>query len=158
MVFEYMEHGDLADLLRRNDPAIGSGPCKAVELKQVRTTIAFYLIYSLCDNLCSFAIKYTSKANGHICLLQSGEWYTADPSMQTVRMDFHNAILAVHVQEINFQETFHFKKIFQQNLCILFSNKYAQFWLNLNDFHAWYINWHSFLFSHNRFGGFKWCI
>ena len=45
MVFEYMEHGDLADLLRRNDPAIGSGPCKAVELKQVRTTIGFCLIY-----------------------------------------------------------------------------------------------------------------
>ena len=33
MVFEYMEHGDLADLLRRNDPAIGRG--QSVELKQV---------------------------------------------------------------------------------------------------------------------------
>ena len=36
MVFEYMEHGDLADLLRRNDPAIGRG--QAVELKQVHNT------------------------------------------------------------------------------------------------------------------------
>ena len=37
-------------------------------------------------------------------------------------MDFYNVNLAV--QETNFQDTFHFsKKIFQQNECILFSNK-----------------------------------
>ena len=30
---------------------------------------------------------------------------------------------------------------------MLFSNKYAQFWLNLNDFHAWYINCILIVFS-----------
>ena len=33
MVFEYMEHGDLADLLRSNDPSIGRS--QSMQLKEV---------------------------------------------------------------------------------------------------------------------------
>ena len=35
MVFEYMEHGDLAELLRNNDPNVHKG-VKLMDLKQVR--------------------------------------------------------------------------------------------------------------------------
>ncbi len=39
MIFEYMEYGDLADLLRRNDPALGSD--RQLELKQVGFNITW---------------------------------------------------------------------------------------------------------------------
>ena len=37
MVFEYMEHGDLADLLRKNDPSLGTE--RYFELKQVTVPV-----------------------------------------------------------------------------------------------------------------------
>lgn len=42
MVFEYMEYGDLADLLRKNDPIHGRE--KTLDLKQVKTRSLVYAI------------------------------------------------------------------------------------------------------------------
>ncbi len=39
MVFEYMEHGDLADVLRSNDPAMGR--THVVQLREVRVCSVF---------------------------------------------------------------------------------------------------------------------
>ena len=40
-----MEHGDLADLLRKNDPSLGGD--RYFELKQVRVFLSFSIILSV---------------------------------------------------------------------------------------------------------------
>ena len=49
MVFEYMEHGDLADLLRKNDPSLGGD--RYFELKQVRVRGSATVYYILSEQI-----------------------------------------------------------------------------------------------------------
>ena len=45
MVFEYMEHGDLADLLRKNDPSLGAD--RHFDLKQVSLFLSLIIVFDI---------------------------------------------------------------------------------------------------------------
>ena len=45
MVFEYMEYGDLADLLRKNDPSLGAD--RHFDLKQVSLFLSLIIVFDI---------------------------------------------------------------------------------------------------------------